>query len=285
MHEAVKDEDDTLLDCFNWRLANRVVCTDCAHESETIFNQRELSLPFPAIPSSLELVDLVQEYFKDEFVDYGCEKCGGTKAVKKVRVVSVPRVILFHLNRFGLQKGGRGEYVKRQDYVAIPERLVIGGTETVKEDDEESNKTVKSETDISEGDQMAWAMTESIKQTLELESDMTRAVRESLGEGISPSLQPLDKPSVSAPSPSKKQSNETTPSLITLDCPTKTKYVLKGVVSHVGKGHERGHYVCHVRGGGGGWRLFNDGECREEVDWTGRVGRRGYLVAYVREGE
>jgi ubiquitin C-terminal hydrolase len=128
MHEAVKDEEEGILYCFNWRIANRVVCTGCGHESETVFSHRELSLPFPAASANFELVDLIKEYFVDEKVDYGCEECGCLSAEKKVRVLGVPRVLLFHLNRFGVV-GGRGEYVKRRDNVGVPEVLEIVDTE------------------------------------------------------------------------------------------------------------------------------------------------------------
>lgn len=43
------------------------------------------------------------------------------------------------------------------------------------------------------------------------------------------------------------------------------KYTLMGIISHIGRNTDHGHYVCHLRGADGRWVLFNDdkvGRCK-----------------------
>lgn len=137
MHEAIKSDVPDLLYPFQWKLSHKIICVACGNESETISTYRELSLPFPVSPADaagkarphLDLARLMQSYFADERVEYTCEApgCGHREAVKRVEVLETPHVILLHLNRFMLTSLVGGEYVKRRDYVDIPDCFMVCG--------------------------------------------------------------------------------------------------------------------------------------------------------------
>ena len=58
-----------------------------------------------------------------------------------------------------------------------------------------------------------------------------------------------------------------------------SRYRLEGFVSHMGANTGAGHYVCHVRGEGDQWLLFNDAH----VAVSQKPPREyGYLYMYVR---
>lgn len=197
MHD---DLPPALITLFRWRLGHTLVCETCGDSREASVDERELGLALPCRSGPFGLEGLVQGYFDSENVEVTCESCHGTRAIKEMGIKEFPRVGILVLNRFGQSMSG--EFVKRREAVCIPEVLKFGGGEKLdeatwsntavtrlKNTDDEKQPTdatdsagtlaQKSDGDAEEQDQIAWAMSESVKLGSQ-DSDIDLAIKASL---------------------------------------------------------------------------------------------------------
>mmetsp|Transcript_27488 Transcript_27488/g.42904 ORF Transcript_27488/g.42904 Transcript_27488/m.42904 type:complete len:643 (+) Transcript_27488:178-2106(+) len=110
------------------RLCGEVRCKRCGyftHNQESFFT---LSMPLPpqrrgAPPQHVTLEDLFKSMESEEpAVDWACDKCNQKDASKRMWIVSHPKIMIVHLERFGHSMGSR---FKRDDAVFIPTRNFV----------------------------------------------------------------------------------------------------------------------------------------------------------------
>ncbi len=82
---------------FKGEIQSTIVCNNCKFKSETKQDFLTLSLK---IEDETTLESLIEDYEKEEEIEYKCEKCKSTKACKNIKIHRYPEILVCHLKRF-----------------------------------------------------------------------------------------------------------------------------------------------------------------------------------------
>jgi len=115
---------------FECQITHNIKCTECGNKvtKEEVFYDFSLDIPERdenTDPDDKNIQELLQEYFKEETIQYKCEDCEHESALFSHHISRLPRVIILHLKRYELNSSC-SKYVKKLDSVDVPLEIDLG---------------------------------------------------------------------------------------------------------------------------------------------------------------
>lgn len=100
----VKNKESVIFKLFYGQFKSTLKCTECACESATYDSFSDLSLQVPTMTNNLTSTDIercLDNFFYGEYIDdWDCPKCKAKrKAVKKLDISKLPRILVIHFKR------------------------------------------------------------------------------------------------------------------------------------------------------------------------------------------
>ncbi|XP_041964345.1 ubiquitin carboxyl-terminal hydrolase 37-like isoform X2 [Alosa sapidissima] len=233
---------------LEFQLLSVRTCNSCRLSVERREDYNHLS-----IPSSHQgtVTDSLAQFFKTTELEWACSSCPGRAASEELQFVTLPRVLVLHLKRFGgvsLQKSECSIGIAPE--LSLPSHQQRGG------------------------------FVEQLMPSLEMPY-YTPSTSPASSHSSSSSLVLRDS-GEGAGEPDSMASH-----LIKTECNT-TTYHLESVVSHLGDSMESGHYICDVaEGDGSTWLCFNDNivSRKTKEDVLQERASTAYLLFYVKSEE
>ncbi|XP_023933293.1 ubiquitin carboxyl-terminal hydrolase 37-like isoform X1 [Lingula anatina] len=113
---------------FEFEVLHTIQCQECKEEVSKAEQFNDLSLDMPKRRKDQEspptIQDSLDQFFRREFLEYKCEKCGASKAQVTHKFTKLPRIIILHLKRYHFHVGNSMQ-AKSGRSVGIPKFLTL----------------------------------------------------------------------------------------------------------------------------------------------------------------
>ncbi|OZJ04980.1 hypothetical protein BZG36_01773 [Bifiguratus adelaidae] len=121
-----------IADTFSFKVSQQITCKQCLRSSSRSDEYRDLSVDLLDAsewmlesPMSMDVNMLIYQFFKDQQLNYKCEKCGHDEVTLAQSFEKLPRVLVVHLKRFAYDPR-KGSMFKRSDAVRLDQEIDIG---------------------------------------------------------------------------------------------------------------------------------------------------------------
>lgn len=121
----VNREDSFIVDLFHSQICNTFICSSCSHQ--TFSFEKILDLPLligENYTFRCSYTDLLDDYFKDEVIDWDskCVKCTKRAKHKKIsRISKLPKILVITFQRYNFRTGSKNNII-----INFKENITLG---------------------------------------------------------------------------------------------------------------------------------------------------------------